>query len=519
MMLLHAGCTVPVGQLAEAVWDTEQPHNPRRAVQLHITRLRKMLASMTGGDVIVTGADGYRVDVRPDQIDLGRFQRRLERAEQAAKREDLDGEARALAEALAQWRGEPLAGIPSELLEREVVPRLREQWLQTVERRVEVELRRGRYAELIGELRVLTAQYPLRESLWALLMRALFGSGRRADALDAYHTVRRRLADELGIEPGEELQTIHGLVLMGRSQSADEGPALLPPVPRQLPLDVSGFVGRAVELASLDELLADHPGSPAALTVGVIAGIAGVGKTTLAVHWARRVADHFPDGQLWVSLRCHDPSTAVSPDRALTSFLRALGVPEAGVPADADDRASLYRSLMDGRRMLIILDDVVSPQQARPLLPGAPGSLVLITSRNQLSGLVAAEAAHPLVLDPLTRDEAHELLVARLGADRISAEPAAAAEIVRHCAGLPLALTIAASSLAANPRRGLPDLATEVTTRRCTRQPAASNSQAGGEALTGSSTTKHGPAHVSQHKIMDDLPAPRNKPSSGGFLV
>jgi len=454
MMLLHAGCTVPVGQLAEAVWDTEQPHNPRRAVQLHITRLRKMLASMTGGDVIVTGADGYRVDVRPDQIDLGRFQRRLERAEQAAKREDLDGEARALAEALAQWRGEPLAGIPSELLEREVVPRLREQWLQTVERRVEVELRRGRYAELIGELRVLTAQYPLRESLWALLMRALFGSGRRADALDAYHSARRRLADELGIEPGEELQTMHGLVLMGRSQSADEGPALLPPVPRQLPLDVPGFVGRAVELAGLDELLADHPGSPAALTVGVIAGIAGVGKTTLAVHWARRVADHFPDGQLWASLRCHDPSTAVSPDRALTSFLRALGVPEAGVPADADDRASLYRSLMDGRRMLIILDDVVSPQQARPLLPGAPGSLVLITSRSHLSGLVAAEAARPLVLDPLTREEAHELLVARLGADRISAEPAAAAEIVRHCAGLPLALTIAASSLAANPPAG-----------------------------------------------------------------
>jgi hypothetical protein len=281
-------------------------------------------------------------------------------------------------------------------------------------------------------------------------MRALSGSGRRADALDAYHTVRRRLADELGIEPGEELQATHGLVLIGRPPSACDGSGLLPPVPRQLPLDVAGFAGRTEELARLDELLAGRPGFPAATTVGVITGIAGVGKTALAVHWARRVADHFPDGQLWASLRGHDPRTAVSPDRALASFLRALGVPESGVPADADDQASMYRSLMDGRRMLIVLDDVVSPQQARPLLPGAPGSLVLITSRSQLSGLVAAEAAHPLVLDRLTQDEAYELLAGRLGSGRISAEPTAVPEVIRRSAGLPLALTVAASSLAAS---------------------------------------------------------------------
>jgi Bacterial transcriptional activator domain/NB-ARC domain len=370
----------------------------------------------------------------------------------------VDGEAGALGEALAQWHGQPLAGMPSELLQREVVPRLAEQRLDAVERRLEVELRRGRHAELVGELLVLTAQHPLRERLWALLMRALDGSSRRADALEAYHTVRKHLADELGIDPSEELQELYTTILIGRPQ-----PTLMPPVPRQLPLDVPAFTGRTGELARLDALLAGHA---AATVVGVITGTAGIGKTALAVHWAHQVVDRFPDGQLWANLHGTDPEVAVPAGRTLRRFLRFLGVPDAELPLDVEDQIGLYRSLLDGRRMLVVLDDVGSPRQVRPLLPGAPGSLVLMTSRRSLSDLVAAEGAHPMRLDPLTPDEARRLLTTRLGADRIAADPTAVDEIVERCAGLPLALTMVAAHAATDPQVGLRTIAAELPDQR-----------------------------------------------------
>jgi DNA-binding SARP family transcriptional activator len=470
-LLLLADQTVSIEELAEAVWGSAQPANPRRTVQVHVTRLRKILAFHTTGEIIATQADGYQIDVRPEQIDLGRFHQCLERVEEAAGRGDLEGEAAALGEALSEWRGEPLAGIPSELLQREVAPKLREEWLQTVEQRLDVELRRGRHATMVGELLSLTTQHPLRERLWSLLMKALYGDGRRSEALDAYHTVRRHLADELGIEPGEELRSLHALVLDGRHQPAPGGSAVLPAVPRQLPLDVPAFTGRVKELAALDALLAGHPaggrraGRPPSTVVGVIIGTAGVGKTALAAYWARRVADSFPDGQLWMNLRGYDPGVAVQPEQALRRFLRALGVSDAEIPLDLEDLTSLYRSLMDGRRMLIVLDNAGAAGQIRPLLPGAPGSLVLITSRNRLSGLVAVEGARPLELDLLTRAEARQLLATRIGADRTAADQTARAaveEIIRLCARLPLALTIVAARAATNPRFGLHTLATEI---------------------------------------------------------
>jgi DNA-binding SARP family transcriptional activator len=469
VLLLHAGRPVPVERLAEAVWGEAQPDNPRRVVHVYVTRLRRLLALSGPGETIATCADGYRIDVRPEQVDLGRFRRCLEEAARAAGRGDLDAEEAGLAAALAQWRGEPLADVPSELLQREAAPQLHEQRLQAIERRVDIELGRGRRDELVGELVALTAQHPQREPLWARLMIALHRSGRRADALDAYHTVRRHLADELGIDPGEELQARYATVLAGSPGRDHDRPAravALPPVPRQLPPDPPAFTGRVEERAQLDELLADRSGGDAPARTVVISGTAGVGKTALVTHWARRVADRFPDGQLWVDLRGLDPGRAVTAGRALERFLRALGVPDSRVPEDLDEAAALYRSLLDGRRMLIVLDDARSAAQVRPLLPGAPGCLLVVTSRSWLTGLIATEGAHPLVLDLLTFQEARQMLAARLGVDRIPAGPADVEEIVGICARLPLALAVVTARAATDPRFGLEDLKAEVRAAR-----------------------------------------------------
>ncbi|MFC5753124.1 AfsR/SARP family transcriptional regulator [Actinomadura rugatobispora] len=458
-LLLEAGSTVSVETLAKAVWNDAVPGNPRRALQLHITRLRKALAGWSAGEIITTCRDGYRIEAEPDQVDLTRFRRFLRRAEEAARRDDLDGEAAALQQALALWRGDPLAGIRSETLQREVAPWLAEQRLQAAERYLRVELRRGRHAETIAALVELTSKHPLRERSWALLIQALRDSGRRTDALDAFHTIRRNLVEELGIDPGQDLLDLHRQVLVGASRPGTGGPEPAVPIPRQLPPGVPAFAGRLRELAALDALAAGHPAG----AIGVITGTAGVGKTALAVHWARRVADRFPDGQLWIDLRGHGPGTAVPPERALRRFLRALGVTDTDVPVGLDDQAGLYRSLMDGRRMLIVLDNACEAGQVRPLLPGAPGNLVLVTSRNRHSGLVAVEGARPLALDLLTPAEAHQMVAARLGADLVRAEPAAVKAIIDLCAGLPLALSIVAARAAARPGFGLPALAAGLT--------------------------------------------------------
>jgi DNA-binding SARP family transcriptional activator/Tfp pilus assembly protein PilF len=458
-LLLEAGSTVSIETLARAVWSDAVPGNPRRALQLHITRLRKALAGWSAGEIITTCRDGYRIEAEPDQVDLTRFHRLLRRAEEAARRDDLDGEAAALRQALALWQGDPLAGIRSETLQQEVAPWLAEQRLQAAERYLRVELRRGRHAETVTALVELTSQNPLRERSWALLIQALHDSGRRTDALDAFHTIRRNLVEELGIDPGQDLLDLHRQVLVGASRPGADGPEHAVPIPRQLPPGVPAFTGRLRELAALDALTADHPAGASGTAIGIITGTAGVGKTALAAHWARRVADQYPDGQLWINMRGHAPGTAVPPERALRRFLRALGVTDTAIPVCLDDQASLYRSLMDGRRMLVVLDNARGAGQVRPLLPGAPGNLVLITSRNGHSGLVAVEGARPLELDLLTPGEAHQMVAARLGADRVRAEPAAVKTIIDLCAGLPLALSIVAAQAAARPEFGLPALA------------------------------------------------------------
>lgn len=466
VLLLRPGSVVPMSELAAAMWETEQPQGPRRAVQVAMVRLRALL-SKAGCKALVTWADGYRLDVPHDFIDVWRFRRMLDDAARARLDSNFEAEAEALREALSLWRGEPLADVPSDRLKQNSVPPLREERLLALERRFEVDLHLGRHMDIVGDLVEATTAHPLRERLWAQLMTALHRGGRRAEALSAYHAGRRHLADELGVDPDEELRELHATILGGGYSSPLATSVLLPAVPRQLPTDAAGFTGRVREVALLDELLcgsdrADH-GVPA---VVVINGTAGVGKTALALHWSRTMADRFPDGQLWVNLRGYDHRPAMAPSQALTLFLRALGVPEESIPPDVDGRSALYRSLMDGRRALVVLDNASATEQVWPLLPGSAGNAVIVTSRNPMTGLVARNGARPLSLNLFTTQESHELLSRRLRAARVAAEPDAVQEIIDRCARLPLALVIAAARAAQRPGLRLATIAEQLRATR-----------------------------------------------------
>jgi tetratricopeptide (TPR) repeat protein len=354
---------------------------------------------------------------------------------------------------------------------------LEDQRLAVLGARIDADLRLGRPAELAGELRQLVAAHPLREDFHAQLMLALYRGGRQGDALAAYQHARRVLADELGVDPGPALQRMHQRIL-----AAD--PGLLPTdstgpapgtaafngteapervVPRQLPGATRHFAGRAEAVKTLAGLAAEAGGESRAVVIAAIEGTAGVGKTTLAVHFAHQVADRFPDGQLYVNLRGFDPAVPpMAPGEAVRIFLEALGVPAAQIPASLDAQAGLYRSLLAGRRMLVLLDNAADAGQVRPLLPAGPGCLVLVTSRSQLTGLVAAEGAYPQILDVLTDADARELLARRLGPERLSADPAAAGELIELCARRPLALAIAAARAAAQPHLPLASLAADL---------------------------------------------------------
>jgi DNA-binding SARP family transcriptional activator len=456
-LLLRAGELVTNDELAEAIWSDALPAEPRRAVQTYVTRLRKLL----GTDMLQSRPEGYLLAASRDQSDLGRFQLLVEQAREAAQADDRAAEAMALRQALALWRGEPLADVPSALLHRDAVVRLAEQRLEALQRRIEADLALGRHAELVAELRPLTDRYPLRERFWAQLMTALYRSGRQADALDAYTRARGRLVDELGIDPGPELQRLHHAILTNDpTLDAPRGPAgmaarWLALVPNQLPADIADLTGREKAVTTLTDLL-DGDGDPdrSAVVVAAIVGPAGIGKTALAVQVAHRVRSRFPDGQLYVNLRGAE-ARPLDPHDVLLRFLVAMGVDGGVVPEDLDECASLYRTRLADRRVLVVLDNATDAAQVRPLLPGSPGCAVVVTSRVPLGVL----PSHTLVLDVLTPGQATELLAATIGQDRIAAEPIAAATIVELCGGLPLALRIAGARLATKPHWRLARLA------------------------------------------------------------
>ncbi len=456
VLAMSAGRTVPTDRLATAVWGTAASGDPRANVRTNIKRLRRALES-DGTQLILAQPGGYLLAAEPDDVDALRFGRLLD---EAAATRDRDAERSGLAAASALWRGAPFDGIRSDWLEQSVAPALVDRYLTALERRVDLDLASRPQVEpaVATELAELAERHPLRESLWVRLLRVLESAGRPAEALERYETIRRRLADELGADPSAELRQVHADLLAGGA------PPTVRTVPRQLPASVDGFAGREDELAALDALLRrpDEPG-PGSSLIAAVAGTAGVGKTTLAVHWAHRVAARFPDGQLYIDLRGYDPSgEAVGPAAALRELLDALQVAPQRIPDGTAAQAGLYRSLLAGRRMLVLLDNARDAEQVAPLLPGTPGCLVMVTSRDHLAGLVMTYGAHPLTVDLLPFDEAQRLLARRLGPDRIAAEPAAVDEIVRRCAGLPLALAIVAARAAIRPTHPLGALADEL---------------------------------------------------------
>lgn len=524
-LLMRAGETVPVSRLATWLW--EEPDDPDRAratVQSYINRLRRLPELR---DLVRTAHDGYRVPVDADTLDLVRFRELTAAARAATAAGDPVAATAALSEAVGLWHGPVLSNVDSVPLHRDEVEPLTEEWLRAQEQWLDLNLEAGRHGELVPRLRELTRAHPLREPLWERLMLALYRSGRAAEALQAYHSLSELLAEELGVDPGPALRALHQAILtddpalavparpyggagpygpegdaattpeavradqpvlvgapaVGAAGTAEtrapltgpritrheEHPPRVTPVPRQLRPDIPGFAGRRAEMAALDRLLdralGDSPDADRPPVIVSLQGTAGAGKTALAVHWAHLVRDRFPDGQLYLDLRGYGQGTPVEPAAALEALLRSLGTPADRVPVGLDERSALLRTLLAGRRVLLLLDNAGGSEQVEPLVPGS-GGMVLVTSRNQLRGLIVRYGAHRVVLDQMPAAEATELLAEVLGHDRVASDPAAVAEIVERCARLPLALRIFAERAARFPDTPLRRLAVELRDER-----------------------------------------------------
>jgi DNA-binding SARP family transcriptional activator/tetratricopeptide (TPR) repeat protein len=475
VLLLDAGRLVPADRLVAVLWDGDAPRTARASLSNHVHVLRRALGD-AGGDLVRTAASGYSIDTAPGDLDVQVFEDRLRHGRAAHRAGDWALASEELAAALKLWRGEPLPELPAAGLLAEAAARWSEQRLQALEWRIDSDLRLGKHADVVAELSELVTAHPLRENLAGLLMVACYQSGRQAESLAVYRRTRDVLVGELGAEPGVHLQELHRRILVGdpglspgpAAQPAAPRTAVLPagtsldprpgraaggePVPQQLPPAVPHFTGRAAALKALADITgaAGPPGGT--VVISAIDGTAGIGKTALALYWAHQVADRFPDGQLYVNLRGFDPGgPPVPPPEAVRGFLAALGVPPARIPIGLEAQAAQYRSLLAGKRMLVLLDNARDAGQVRPLLPGSPGCLVLVTSRVQLLSLVAADGAHPLTLDLFTRAEARDLLGRRLGAERVRREQGAADELIGLSARLPLALNIVAARAASQP--------------------------------------------------------------------
>jgi DNA-binding SARP family transcriptional activator len=482
VLLLQQNRPIGRDQFVNAVWGDAEPRHVANLLQRNISRLRTVLelsryAPAEAGELAWTDA-GYLLTVPAGGLDLAAFDREVDRARRARTAGDSALAAEVLRAALGLWRGSLCDGLTSPYLDAQR-DRLEERRITIIEDCIELDLATGDRDDVVSELRQLVTDHPFRERLHGLLMLGLYRSGRRADALAAFLQARAILSEELGIDPSAELQRLHQQILTAdpalaatadHRVLADGGPAVDKrlPLPAQLPHSMPGFSGRDAELSWLNGLLpAGGEDTGGTVVITAIAGTAGVGKTALAVHWAHQIRDRFPDGQLYVNLRGFDPAgSAMEPTEAIRTFLDAFAVPPDRIPVDLDAQAALYRSLLDGQRVLIVLDNARDADQVRPLLPGTPSCLVVATSRNQLLGLVATAGANPLSVDLLSADKARSLLIGRIGAQRVAAEPAAVDEIIGSCAGLPLALSIVSARAAANPQWPLAELAEELRETR-----------------------------------------------------
>ncbi|MEV4375885.1 tetratricopeptide repeat protein [Streptosporangium sp. NPDC049644] len=463
LLAIQPGQCVSREESIDVLWGDRPPKTWRRLLQGYVGSLCGLLASEGQGvPVPITSVSGgYTLDPEATHLDLVRFDELLGQAQTARTGgrplpawELFDG-------ALRCWRGSVLADADSRLRHHPAAVALNRRRTAAGLAFADLGLAFGRYEETCVRLRELVTAEPLHEGLHARLITAMAGCGEQAAALRLYATIRAGLVEDLGVEPGPELAAAHLRVL--RQETADRHVVAASAVPAQLPLSARGFSGRTGEIEQLDALLATAGAQPAALPILVVSGTPGVGKTTLAVHWAHRVRDRFPDGQLYLNLRGFDAAAGpVEPAEAIRAFLDALHVPVQRIPQDFDAQVGLYRSLLAGRRMLVLLDNARDVEQVRPLLPGTAGCLVVVTSRDQLSGLVAAEGAHPLSLGLLPIAEGREFLARRIGTERVAAEPEAVDAIIADCARLPLALAIVATRAVTNPRFALTTLAGEL---------------------------------------------------------
>ncbi|MEU7003793.1 BTAD domain-containing putative transcriptional regulator [Nonomuraea sp. NPDC046570] len=445
LLLSRAGRPAPIDWLTEAIWGDDPPPSARRNIQLYVYRLRRAL----GPERIVGHRDAYSIDASDEQVDALRFQRLAGEGDAALAGGRPGQAAEYFRRALALWRGEPYTDFPECLPLVLEADRLTQARLAAQERCAEAELALGRAATLIPELSELVGRHSLHERFSAQLMLALYRAGRRAEALEIFQRIRRELVAELGLEPGTELRELHRRVL------ADDI-RLLPGPPSRLPSDIGDFVGRDDELVLIEKhLSAREPrAGGGAVPVVVVSGQGGVGKSTLAVRAAHRLRASYPGGQLYLGLRGTE-AHPLTPLEALERLLRNLGVEGPGESAGLDEMAARFRQALSGRRLLVILDDAGSVEQIRHLIPGDPGCGVIVTSRRRLAGLPSTARVEMRVLSDA---EGLDLLSRAAGAERMRAEPDAAAEVVRLCAGLPLAVRIAAARLATRPHWAISDL-------------------------------------------------------------
>ncbi|MFD5421641.1 BTAD domain-containing putative transcriptional regulator [Streptomyces sp. NPDC127069] len=460
----RAGDVVGIDHIIDAVWGSDVPQTAANGVHTYVAGLRRVLEPDRGrrgtSSVLVSAAGGYCLRVSPEATDLARFAQRHAQARSAGTACDIDRALVLYREALGLWHGEAFAGIPGPYAAMERT-RLQDLRMTVTEEWASDMLKAGRHGEVVADLSAAVAEEPLREKLRWLLMLALYRCDRQAHALAVYTETRRLLNRELGIEPGTELSNLHQDILAGRAVTAcrEQPPAQAPaaelteaappylPRPAQLPPLARGFVGRTAELDELQRLLGgDEARAGADTAVAVVGGPAGMGKTAVALRLAHRLADSFPDGQLFVDLRGTgvqgEPLTASD---ALAQLLRSLGIDDARLPRDLAGRVSLYRSLLHGQRMLVVLDDAFTAEQVRPLIPRGASS-VIVTSRQRLTGLAIRDGAHQFRIGPLSEAESVELLTF-LGGNRLRVDQTMIVRLARICEGLPLALRSAVERL------------------------------------------------------------------------
>jgi DNA-binding SARP family transcriptional activator/tetratricopeptide (TPR) repeat protein/DNA-binding XRE family transcriptional regulator len=464
LLALRNGRPVRLDEIVEALWGVRPPKSHRTIVQIYIGALRRIVDEPPG--VLSHVAGGYQLDLPAGRLDVADFWAEAAAGRRLAAQGDHAAAAHRFGLGLELWRGPIAEDTP--IRHHPDAAELGAERVRTALDWSDAALAGGKLHGITGTLRALVREDPMHEALHARLMLVLAAGGEQAAALATFADIRGRLAEELGVQPGPELRAAQLRVLHQTAVGpVAPGAGTPPPVLAQLPPDVRGFAGRTDELRRLDEIAASAGQQPTAVVIAAVAGTAGVGKTALAVHWAHRVAAQFPDGQLFVNLRGFDGTgTLTQPTEAIRGFLEALGVPATRMPTNLDALIGLYRSQLSGKRVLIVLDNARDAEQVRPLFPGAPGCLVLVTSRNKLTSLAAAEAARLLSLDPLTDAEARQLLAQRLGRQQVDSQPEAVAAIIVACERLPLALGIVAARAAIHAAQPLSTLADQLAHAR-----------------------------------------------------